>query len=238
MSGHALVTGAARGIGGATAAALAAQGFAVTATDVLPLDETVDRIREAGGTATGRVVDVRDRAAVRETVDAAAADHGGLHALVTCAGVYGRETHIDALTEDDVDLVLDVNVKGTLWMLQAGLPHLRRTAGRVVCLGSVAGRNGGVASGPHYGASKGGVHSIVRWASKAEAQHGVLVNGIAPGAVETPMIEGRGYSPEGMPLKRFGRPEEIAAVAAFLVSDAASFLTGAVVDVNGGIFQS
>jgi 3-oxoacyl-[acyl-carrier protein] reductase len=235
---HALVTGAASGIGAATAELLASAGYAVSALDLQPMDDVLGRIREAGGTAEGYQVDVRDRAAVRAAVEQAEAARPGLHAVVTCAGVYGREIHLDALTEDDVDLVLDVNIKGTLWTLQAVMPYLRRGGGRVVCIGSVAGRNGGVLSGPHYSASKGGVHAIVRWASKAEAGNGILVNGIAPGAVETPMIDNRGYSAEGMPLKRFAQPGEIGSVVAFLLSDAASFMTGAVVDVNGGIFFS
>jgi 3-oxoacyl-[acyl-carrier protein] reductase len=231
---HALVTGAARGIGAATCHALAAAGYAITALDLIDPAETVARIEKDGGVASAVVADVRDRAAVR----AAVSGLDRLDAVVTCAGVYGTGTRLEDLEEDDVDLVLDVNLKGTLWTLQATVPHLRATKGRVVCFGSLAGRNGGVLAGPHYSASKGGVHAVVRWLSKAEAGNGVRVNGIAPGPIDTPMIDGKGYTPDSVPLARFGRSDEMAAVAAFLVSPASSFMTGAVVDANGGIYVS
>ena len=106
-----------------------------------------------------------------------------------------------------------VNLGGTIWAVHAALPNLRRSGGRVVCVGSVAGRSGGLLSGPHYGASKGGVHAFVRWLAKTEAKNGILANAIAPGPIETPMLQGRGYTPEAIPLKRSGAPEEIASIA-------------------------
>ncbi|MEU0470833.1 SDR family oxidoreductase [Amycolatopsis sp. NPDC006131] len=104
----------------------------------------------------------------------------------------------------------------------------------MVCIGSVAGKVGGVLAGPHYVASKGAVHAVVKWLAKTEAARGITANAIAPGVVDTEMVAGRGYRPDYCPLGRLAQPEEIARVAAFVASPAASYLTGAVVDVNGG----
>jgi NAD(P)-dependent dehydrogenase (short-subunit alcohol dehydrogenase family) len=231
-----MVTGAARGIGAGVAVGLAAVGHDVTVLDVLETGDTVAKIAAAGGTATGAQVDVRDREAVHEVVGAAADRAGRLDVLVTCAGIYGAVTTLDELEQADLDAVLGVNIAGTIWTVQAALPHLRRSGGRVVCVGSIAGRNGGVLSGPHYGASKGGVHAFVRWLAKAEAKNGVLANAIAPGPIDTPMLQGRGYTADAVPLGRFGHPDEIAALAVFLASPSASYITGAVIDANGGLF--
>lgn len=233
---HAVVTGAAQGIGAAVAVGLADAGHAVTVLDVQDAADTVARIEAAGHSAAGVRVDVRDRDAVRAAIDDAAARAGGLDVLVTCAGIYGAVTTIDELTPEELDAVLGVNLAGTIWTVQAALPHLRRRGGRVVSVGSVAGRNGGLLSGPHYGASKGGVHAFVRWLAKTEAANGILANAIAPGPVDTPMLQGRGYTADAVPLGRFGRAEEIAAVAVFLASPGAAYVTGSVVDANGGSF--
>lgn len=232
----AVVTGAARGIGQHVALELGRAGAAVTVLDVLDVAETVERIESDGGAASGRRTDVTDRAAVSAAMAEAGAD--GLDVLVTAAGVYGDTTTLDDLAEDELDRVLSVNLAGTLWCVQAALPMLRAgDGGRVVCVGSVAGKVGGVLAGPHYAASKGGVHAVVRWLAKTQAAHGVIANGIAPGAVDTEMIAGRGYQQDYCPLGRFAQPEEIARVAAFLASPAASYLTGTVIDVNGGYYM-
>jgi 3-oxoacyl-[acyl-carrier protein] reductase len=236
LQSHAMVTGAAQGIGAAIAIGLADAGHAVTVLDVKDTTDTVRSIEAVGHRVTGVQADVRDRDAVRAAIDAAAERAGGLDVLITCAGIYGAVTTIDELMPEDLDSVLGVNLAGTIWTVQAALPHLRRRGGRVVCVGSVAGRNGGLLSGPHYGASKGGVHAFVRWLAKTEAGNGILANAIAPGPIDTPMLQGRGYTADAVPLKRFGRAEEIAAVAVFLASSGASYITGSVVDANGGSF--
>ncbi|MDN5931102.1 MAG: SDR family oxidoreductase, partial [Pseudonocardia sp.] len=207
-----------------------------TAVDIRSTVDTVQRVESGGGSATGVQVDVRDRDAVHAAISAAAERAGGLDVLVTCAGIYGAVTTIDDLLPEDLDAVLGVNVAGTIWTDQAALPHLRRRGGRVVCVGSVAGRNGGLLSGPHYGASKGGVHAFVRWLARIEAGNGILANVIAPGPIDTPMLQGRGYTPDAIPLRRFGRAEEIASVAVFLASPGAGYITGSIVDANGGSF--
>lgn len=233
LPAHAVVTGAAQGIGAAIAVALTGAGYAVTALDV---KDTAETVAAAGGRVTGMRVDVRDRDAVRAAVDTAVDRAGGLDVLVTCAGIYGAVTTIDDLRPDDLDAVLQVNVGGTIWTVQAALPHMRPRGGRIICVGSVAGRNGGLLSGPHYGASKGGVHAFVRWLAKTEARNGILANAIAPGPIDTPMLRGRGYTADAVPLQRFGRAQEIASVAVFLASPGASYVTGSVVDANGGSF--
>lgn len=235
---RAAVTGAARGIGGRIAVELALAGAHVTALDADDPAATVAEITEAGGSAAGCQVDVTDRTAVAEAMAKAAGPGKRLDALVTCAAIYGETVRLDELTESEVDAVLGVNVKGTLWSIGGALPFLRGHDARVVCIGSVAGKVGGVLAGPHYVASKGAVHAVVKWLAKTEARNGVLANAVAPGVVDTEMVRGKGYSEDYNPLGRLARPEEIARVAAFLASPAASYLTGAVVDVNGGYAMS
>lgn len=232
---HAVVTGAARGIGQQIALELARAGARVTVFDRREATETVELIDREGGEAAAIAVDVSDRESVQLAFTELDAER--LDVLVTSAAIYGSTTPIDELTESDVDDVLNVNIKGTLWCLRAALPMLRKHEGRVVCIGSVAGKVGGVLAGPHYVASKGGVHAMVKWLAKTEAHRGIRANGVAPGVVDTEMIDGVGYQPDYCPLGRLANPEEIARVAAFLATPAASYITGTVVDVNGGHFM-
>lgn len=231
---RAVVTGAARGIGREIALELGRSGTRVAVFDVLDPSDTVARIESEGGTARGFRVDVTDPAAVEEAMTAAVESWGGLDILITAAGVYGDTVSITELEESEVDRVLAVNTKGVLWCVRSALPALRVRGGRVVCVGSVAGKVGGVLAGPHYVASKGGVHAIVKWLAKTEAVNGIVANGVAPGVVDTEMIADRGYRADYCPMGRFARAEEIARSVVFLASPAASYLTGAVVDVNGG----
>ena len=241
---RAVVTGAARGIGAGCAVALAGAGAEVIAWDVLDTTETVDRICSGGGRATGGGVDVTDRAATTKAVQEVASG-GGIDVLVTAAGIYGNATAIEDLDEAEVDRVLDVNFKGTFWCVQAALPTLRRRGAggespqggaSVVCIGSEAGKIGGLHAGPHYVASKGAIHAFVRWLAKIGAPDGIRANGVAPGAVDTDMTRGRGYSPDYCPLQRLGEPEDIAQAVLYLASPAANYVTGIVLDVNGGHF--
>lgn len=232
---HAVITGAARGIGQQIALELARSGARVTVFDRREATETAELIDREGGEAAAIAVDVSDREAVQRAFTELGTER--LDVLVTSAAIHGSTTPIDELTESEVDDVLNVNVKGTLWCIRAALPMLRRHEGRVVCMGSVAGKAGGVLAGPHYVASKGGVHAMVKWLAKTEAHHGIRANGVAPGVVDTEMISDVGYQPDYCPLGRLARPEEIARVAAFLATPAASYITGTVVDVNGGHFM-
>ncbi len=230
----AVVTGAARGIGQAAAIALARVGADVILFDVIDQAETLAAVRAEGRRTEAYGVDVGDRSAVNAAF-AEACGNSGLGVLVTAAGVYGGTTALEDLDDAEVDRVLRVNVKGSLWCLQAALPRMT-TGGKVICIGSLAGKVGGVLAGPHYVASKGAIHALVRWVAKAGASRGVYANGIAPGAVDTEMIRGRGYSPDYCPLGRLGEPEDIAQAVVYLASPASNYVTGIVLDVNGGYY--
>jgi 3-oxoacyl-[acyl-carrier protein] reductase len=233
----AVVTGAARGIGRASALALARAGAEVTLLDVLDTSEWAEAVSAAGGWASEIRVDVSDRESVGRAVSMAA-QRGPIDVLVTAAGIYGSTAGIEDLDEEEVDRVLAVNLKGTLWMIQAVLPAMLERGGKVVCIGSVAGKVGGVLAGPHYVASKGGIHAMVKWVAKVGAPHGVYANAIGPGAIETDMISGKGYQPDYCPLGRLGHPEDIAEAVLFLASPASNYITGTVLDVNGGYYMS
>jgi 3-oxoacyl-[acyl-carrier protein] reductase len=134
--------------------------------------------------------------------------------------------------------VMSVNVLGPIHALRAFLPAmLARRRGHVVFVGSLAGRSGGLIAGPHYVASKGAVHALVKWLARQVAPQNVIVNGVAPASIETPMMRDRPVDLDRIPLGRMGKPEEIGWPIAFLCSEAAAYICGAVIDVNGGVYM-
>jgi NAD(P)-dependent dehydrogenase (short-subunit alcohol dehydrogenase family) len=235
----AVVTGASQGIGRACCLALCREGAKVAAIDINPSEQTADAIRTMGREVLGFNCDIRDRTAVAKVVSEVIAAWGRLDILVNNAGILGESAlRFEEYTSDLWDRVLQTNLGGTFLMTQAVWPFMRsREAGKIICMGSIAGRVGGVLAGPHYCASKGGIHSFVKWAAKRGAPHGVYVNGIAPGPIATPMTENEPYKDEMVPMGRLGQPEDIAEVIVFLASQASNFITGCILDVNGGMFM-
>jgi 3-oxoacyl-[acyl-carrier protein] reductase len=235
----ALVSGAGRGIGRAICIALGREGAAVACGDLQEPTETVATLSAMGAKALALAFDVGEQEQVSKAVNLVMASWGLLDILVCNAGVLGNSrVAVDALGLEEWDAVLNVNLRGQFFMIQAAWPHMSaQRSGKIVCLGSIAGRIGGVLAGPHYCASKGGVHAMVKALAKRGAPLGIYVNGIAPGPVATPMIAEEPYRDEMVPLGRLGQPEDIAEAAVFLSSQASHFITGQILDVNGGMLM-
>jgi NAD(P)-dependent dehydrogenase (short-subunit alcohol dehydrogenase family) len=230
-----LITGAAGGIGALTARVCASLGAAVLLVDQRPTDALAQQLREAGAHAATYVCDVTKR----DDVETIAASAGAVDALVLGAGICPWDDWQDPGWDEMFERVMAVNLHGPIHFARAYLPvMIRRGHGRMVLIGSVAGRMGGLVASAHYVASKGGLHAVVKWLAKRGAPHGVLVNGIAPGAIETEMTRDQPLDPRQLPLGRKGQADEVAWPIAFLCSPAASYITGAVLDVNGGVYMS
>ena len=239
---HALVTGGGSGIGRAVAHRLGRDGATVTVLDLDPgAAERVAAELVAAGVAAGAVTaDVADGAAVRAATDAARAARGGIHVLVCSAGIAGFAPVL-TMTEAAWDRMLAVHLRGTFLVTQAVLPDMVAARwGRIVTLSSVGGLRGGPQLA-HYAAAKAGVIGFTKALALEVGSEGITANAVAPGLVDTPMLRGSGIPPEMLeqsrrqiPVGRLGTPEDIAAACAFLVSDAAGFMTGQVVSPNGG----
>ena len=234
----ALVTGAARGIGAATATRLAALGARVAVADIDTA--TASAVAESIGDAAIPVeVDVRDRASFEAALRVTIAELGGLDVLVNNAALTVRRPFFE-IEDAEWDEVLAVNLRGVFLGCQLGGAHMREQGrGRIVNLSSLAGQQGSVVNGAHYAASKAGILALTKAVARELAPFGVTVNAVAPAAVEGPLVDA--LSPDtvsaltaAVPLRRLGRTDEIAGLIAYLASDQAGYVTGSTFDINGG----
>jgi 3-oxoacyl-[acyl-carrier protein] reductase len=235
-----LVTGASRGIGRAIAQAFAAEGAFVVlaARDAAKLAEAVGEIQAKGGKAEALALDVADRASVEAGVAQVVAAHGRVDHLVNNAGVT-RDNLLLRMKDEEWRQVLDTNLTGAFLCTQAVLkPMLKQRSGRIVSITSVVGLAGN-AGQANYAASKAGVIGFTKSVAREVASRGITANAIAPGFIETDMTAAMSEKAReavfaAIPLGRVGRPEDVAGAALFLVSDAAAYVTGQVLAVDGG----
>lgn len=239
----ALITGASSGIGRASAVAFARAGAAVMIGDVQTegAAETIRIIESAGGNAGFVRCDVATAADVKNLIDRTVAAHGRLDYAFNNAGIEGQQATTPECTEENWDRVVAINLKGVWLCMKYEIPEILRQGGAIVNCSSVAGLVGFLGI-PAYVAAKHGVVGLTRAAALEHAKTGLRVNAVCPGVIQTPMIDrfvhgeaqARRQLIEGEPVGRVGTPEEVAQAVVWLCSDAASFVTGVAMPVDGG----
>ena len=239
----AIVTGSARGLGAATARRLAEEGAKVVITDVLreQAAATVASLRAAGLQAHCVIGDITQAAAVQQLVDETVATFGGVHILVNNAG-FPRDKYLVKMSEEDWDLVMNVMLKGAFLAARAVMPRMIEQGwGRVINVSSRA--HFGNPSQANYSAAKAGLIGMAKALSMEEGRYGITVNCVAPGFMETEMVQAlptyesiKERALQMQPVKRPGRPDDVADAVAFLASERAGFISGEVLHVSGGRF--
>ncbi len=241
-----LITGAGIGIGQATAKAFAADGYRVIVTDVLTEDgaATAAAISQDGGLAEFQPLDVTSTEQADELVASLEAHYGALDCIVANAGIAHR-VPLDQLTDEKWDHTFDVDLKGMIRVIRAAAPKMRAArAGSIICLSSIMGVAYGWDEHVHYSAAKHGVVGLVRGLAVELARDGIRVNGVAPGYVRSAqtLSEENSLGEAGLeaaagiiPLGRVGQPDDIADVILFLASNAARYVSGQVITVDGGL---
>jgi 3-oxoacyl-[acyl-carrier protein] reductase len=239
----ALVTGASQGIGRACALELAAAGatVALAARNESRLSEAAGEIEAAGGKAAGFALDISSEESIKAAAKAVLERFGKVEILVNNAGIT-RDGLMLRMKRADWDDILTTNLTGAFLLTQAILaPMLKNRWGRIIHISSVVGRTG-QAGQVNYAASKAGLIGMTRAMAREVASRGITVNAVAPGYIETPMTaalnaEQRAAMMGAIPLGRAGTDRDVAQAVAFLASDAAAYITGHVLDVNGGMFM-
>ena len=244
----ALVTGGARGIGGAACSALAREGAAVLVADLLDAEgeALAEAIRKNGARARYVSLDVADENAWSRAVATAVREHNGLHVLVNNAAI-ARLEHVESETVEGFNRLIAVNQTGSWLGMRAAVPEMRRAGGgSIVNIASIYGTIGGDGNAVAYHASKGALRLMTKNAAIRYAREGIRVNSVHPGFIDTPMVgpllapvDGRPsptmeYIVSHTPMGRVGRPEEVAQAIVFLASDESSYVTGSEIYVDGG----
>jgi 3-oxoacyl-[acyl-carrier protein] reductase len=238
-----IVTGASQGIGEAIALDLAQGGAEIVLVDIQKekLDDVASRITDIGGKAAAYEADVSKTGQVEDLVDTLIRNHGSVHHLINNAGIT-RDNLLMRMKEEEWDSVMAVNLKGVFNFSKALIRHMiRNRYGRIVNVSSVVGLIGNPGQA-NYSASKAGVLGFTKSLAREVASRGITVNAVAPGFIQTAMTESL---PEAVqeqflsviPVGRFGTPQEVAQAVRFLVSDQASYITGQVININGGMFM-
>jgi 3-oxoacyl-[acyl-carrier protein] reductase len=237
----AIITGAAKGIGRSITLALVGEGAKVVPVDVNgeALQNLRVEIEKQGGQALPVACDISQSTDVTRMVEESLKAFGRIDLLVNNAGIIRRGT-IETITEEDWDRVIAINLKGTFNCCRAVVgPMKLQGSGRIVNVSSIAGKLGDITSAPGYGSSKAGADALMKTLARQLAPSGIRVNAVAPHAIETEMSaqwpdQKRRDVLAGIPLGRLGRPEDVAEAVLFLASNAASFITGEILNVNGG----
>ena len=237
----AIVTGGAQGIGLAIAKRLNAEGAKVALFDIN--EELVTKSASELDGCIGVRCDVSSPASIEEAIGKVAEALGGIDIVVNNAGILPKSM-IEDVTDKEGDLTMAINLKGAFFMSQKALPYLKQSEhARIINTSSLAGRMGGFETCMAYSASKGGINAITMGMARQLAKFHINVNAVCPGTTETPIT--KAFSDEAMarlltriPLGRLGKPEDMAAAVAFLASDDAAFITGHMLDVNGGMHMA
>jgi NAD(P)-dependent dehydrogenase (short-subunit alcohol dehydrogenase family) len=243
----ALITGAGSGIGKATAIALAEAGAAVSINyrrNEAGAEDARQKIVAGGGSAIIVQADVTRQSDVRAMVDKTAAELGTVDILVNNAGSLVERLRLLELTEERWDEVIDLNLKSAFLCTKAvAAPMIERRSGAIINVTSIAGRNGGAPGSIHYSTAKGGLITMTKGLAKELAPFGIRVNAVSPGVIDTPFHE-QFSTPEAMknftgiiPLGRVGRSDEVGRTVVYLASEAASFVIGENIEVNGGMLM-
>ena len=239
----AIVTGGAKGIGRGCVELFAENGANVVLADMNcdMATEVEQELKGRGLQAKAVKVNVKQVSDIEKMVNTAVESFGTVDILVNNAGIF-HSTPVEDVTEEEWDNIMAINLKSVFFATQKVLPYMKKKhCGKILNLSSLAGRNGGIVNGLGYSAAKAGIIGLTRGFAARFAQHGINVNAIAPGSTDTGILGGLSAQETAelvakIPLGRYGTVHEVASAVAFLCSDDASFITGAVLDVTGGMY--